>query len=274
MTEKERYQQYLCSREWGLLKRAVRERCGGICERCNLNAMDSVHHLTYARKYAEKLEDLQATCEPCHKFTHGLADHDPVLAAPIMVWNLNRSEFLPVRHVYMAGKIDGNDWRQEMVDDPDFLDDVYNQSPSVLLRDGRKLQYCGPYFSDLSGGHGPSWSSDWHARGGPHASILARSIDGIDSADFVFAWIDSEDCYGTLVELGYALANQKTVYLAGPRIFPELWFGYCSADRTCFDFATPREALNAMILDGKGNGPSGLRIEPREEVWSEPGSTA
>jgi hypothetical protein len=51
MDERERYQRYLCGREWGVLKEAVRRRCRGICERCNHYPMDHVHHLTYARKY-------------------------------------------------------------------------------------------------------------------------------------------------------------------------------------------------------------------------------
>jgi hypothetical protein len=78
ISEKERYQRYLASREWGLLKAQVKARSGGICERCKLNPSDAVHHLTYERKYNEDLADLQDTCEACHKYTHGLSDDDPV----------------------------------------------------------------------------------------------------------------------------------------------------------------------------------------------------
>lgn len=60
MPEKERYQQYLCSREWAVLKEQVHKRSGGICERCGFHPLDRVHHLTYARKYKERLEDLVA----------------------------------------------------------------------------------------------------------------------------------------------------------------------------------------------------------------------
>ena len=75
--DRERYQQYLCSREWGLLREQVRQRCGGICERCHDGPMQNVHHLTYARKYHEHLVDLQGLCEPCHQFTHGRLKEDP-----------------------------------------------------------------------------------------------------------------------------------------------------------------------------------------------------
>jgi hypothetical protein len=33
----EKYQAYLCSREWAERKEAVKKRCGGICERCHTN---------------------------------------------------------------------------------------------------------------------------------------------------------------------------------------------------------------------------------------------
>lgn len=76
--EREKYQLYLCSREWAEKRNAVRKRCGGICERCFIHPMYAVHHLTYARKYAELTEDLQGLCTFCHEFTHGHGDHDPL----------------------------------------------------------------------------------------------------------------------------------------------------------------------------------------------------
>lgn len=78
--EKERYARYMTSREWALRKAPVKERSGGICERCKINPSDAVHHLSYARKYHEEPEDLQDICEACHKFTHGKSDVDPAIA--------------------------------------------------------------------------------------------------------------------------------------------------------------------------------------------------
>ncbi len=76
--DREKYAAYLCSREWALLRNAVRDRCDGICERCDTNEMQCVHHLTYARKYNERLEDLAGWCNACHDFTHGRTNEDPV----------------------------------------------------------------------------------------------------------------------------------------------------------------------------------------------------
>jgi len=84
--DREKYAAYLCSREWGVLKKAVHERAGGVCERCCIHRIDHVHHLTYQRKYSERLEDLQGLCKPCHEFTHGLSAIDP--AELTRIWNL------------------------------------------------------------------------------------------------------------------------------------------------------------------------------------------
>jgi hypothetical protein len=96
LNEKEKYAAYLCSREWSEKREAVRRRAGGKCERCGVLSMDAVHHLTYARKYDEQLTDLQAICEPCHKFTHGKSEFDPLAGRRVLTtwffdgWNLEQ----------------------------------------------------------------------------------------------------------------------------------------------------------------------------------------
>lgn len=93
--DREKYAAYLCSREWGVLKRAVHERAKGHCERCDVPSIDAVHHLTYARKYKEKLEDLEGLCKSCHEYTHGKSDIDPADNAAILstvdIWSLDES---------------------------------------------------------------------------------------------------------------------------------------------------------------------------------------
>lgn len=81
---KEKYAAYLCSREWAVKRRAVAARCGEMCERCGLNDMECVHHLTYARKYREHLDDLAGWCNQCHDFVHGKSDFCPADTAEII----------------------------------------------------------------------------------------------------------------------------------------------------------------------------------------------
>lgn len=70
--EQEKRHLYYASREWGLLREAVRKRAGGLCESCKARPIYAVHHLTYIRLYCERLEDLQGLCNDCHKGKHGL----------------------------------------------------------------------------------------------------------------------------------------------------------------------------------------------------------
>lgn len=83
MTERFNYKRYLASREWALLREQVRERSEGNCERCLINEMTQVNHLTYERIGHEHLEDLQAVCRPCHEYMSGLRHIDP---ADVSTW--------------------------------------------------------------------------------------------------------------------------------------------------------------------------------------------
>lgn len=71
------YQRYLASREWALKRETVKKRCKGKCERCHFGKYSQTHHLTYEHVGDERLEELQALCEPCHKFLSAKSDIDP-----------------------------------------------------------------------------------------------------------------------------------------------------------------------------------------------------
>jgi 5-methylcytosine-specific restriction endonuclease McrA len=71
------YYQHLCSREWALKRKAVRERAGGICEQCEKAPLKDTHHLTYRNLGNEPLEDLMGVCRPCHQWLSGKSDYNP-----------------------------------------------------------------------------------------------------------------------------------------------------------------------------------------------------
>jgi hypothetical protein len=77
--ERSEYHKYLASREWALLKRQVRERSKGKCERCHDGQFEECHHLTYEHIGWESLDDLQGVCSGCHKFLSGESDIDPAV---------------------------------------------------------------------------------------------------------------------------------------------------------------------------------------------------
>lgn len=244
--EREKYSLYLASLEWAILKEAVKRRSGGICERCNVNKSDAVHHLTYNRKYHENLDDLQDICTPCHEFTHGKSDIDPAYR--------KKPNYLGGREIesfYLAGKISGNnDWRNSIVGC--WSHDKFARTMEenwITLRDSwrgndyEKMEFCGPWWVGENCGH----HSSFYVAHNPHGKceyILNRIITSINYADLVFAWIEGPDCYGTLWEIGFAVALCKTVVVAvreGADV-GELWLSLDSAFHTSFGWKNPSEA--------------------------------
>jgi hypothetical protein len=61
---------------------------------------------------------------------------------------------------------------------------------------------------------GPFWTS-WHGalEEESHETIFKRNMESIRKCDMLFAFIDSEDCYGTLAEIGFAHALGKSIYI-------------------------------------------------------------
>lgn len=88
MTARVDYHEYMASREWALLKREVKKRSLGICERCGRAPAAQVHHLNYRRVGNEKLTDLQHVCEGCHEYLSAITDTDPaaVCCSPDEAW--------------------------------------------------------------------------------------------------------------------------------------------------------------------------------------------
>jgi hypothetical protein len=80
------YKRYLASREWAILREAVRDRANWTCERCLQLPIAATHHLTYERVGHEDLADLQGVCGPCHRFLSAKSDFDPVAAIAALVW--------------------------------------------------------------------------------------------------------------------------------------------------------------------------------------------
>lgn len=264
--DKERYHRYLCSREWGLLRQAVRERCGGWCERCKAAPMSHVHHVTYIRKYNERPDDLRGYCEPCHEYTHGLRDEDPMLRLPVKLFGLK------VESVYLAGRIsNGNgSWRSEIIPgwdvDGNHAKGGDAEGPFAFdIPDGRPVAYSGPFWTDIYAGHGgglgPHAAAGWDGIGEHHGFVESASVEStplalsirnwIAASDLVFAWLDSRDAFGTLVEIGYASGVCKTIVVAAPDMDRELWLAAAFAHR----FIRARSAGEAWAKLWRGPDP-------------------
>lgn len=64
------YRQYLRTPAWQAKRQRVLRRAGHQCEQCHTAQATQVHHVTYVRVRHERLSDLVALCEPCHKRMH------------------------------------------------------------------------------------------------------------------------------------------------------------------------------------------------------------
>ena len=71
-----KYTDYLQSEEWKEKRKRIWRRAKGKCERCSFRNGSHVH-LTYARIYCERDEDLALYCKPCHEFVHLRLKVDP-----------------------------------------------------------------------------------------------------------------------------------------------------------------------------------------------------
>lgn len=99
--------------------------------------------------------------------------------------------------------------------------------------------------------HGDAPNFDADSRGFAHtfADVHQRALRGIEACDVFFAWLEDEKCFGTLLEIGYAKALNKTIIIGhSENINPrgELWFAFQSADRV-FSAVSAAEAYRSVI---------------------------
>lgn len=181
--------------------------------------------------------------------------------------------------IYIAGKMEDDEWRFQFFDPHNVPDDhAYQQGYHPFTIEHRAswpakshvtvcgLAYTGPFFVDVYGGHGYGYM-DGDAHGSnidsadSYKSVKALEakrrlvqqwcFSAIQRADLVFAWIDGIDCYGTIAEIGYAKAVGKLIWIAGPRRYDEMWFVYQMADETVFVnqgvTATPAQVFRDLL---------------------------
>ena len=67
----ETYAQYINGPAWQIKRKERLVFDNFKCSRCGDTERLQVHHATYERMGAERVEDLLTLCEPCHKREHG-----------------------------------------------------------------------------------------------------------------------------------------------------------------------------------------------------------
>lgn len=123
--------------------------------------------------------------------------------------------------------------------------------------------YCGDADTDNRNG---GTLTDTPQHGLSYVATLCKKA--IDNSDFVYAWIDEPDCYGTIAEIGYAVGIGKSVFIGGPQYIPDLWFVYTMASVCKFDQDGPRPFFDEAVAFYDGAQKESLLESPIErKLW-------
>ena len=163
---------------------------------------------------------------------------------------------MPKPKIYLAGKIGKNDWRHFLV--PGLRNCEWKDCPV----DAVNFQYVGPFF--VACDHGCNHGPNQHGAAAGHSiceslitqrDVIRNNNYGLAQADLVFAYINSVDCFGTLVEIGMAInSGQRVVIAFAPGIpHPEFWYAALQAKsiyhevRECCLQEILRKELEALV---------------------------
>lgn len=156
--------------------------------------------------------------------------------------------------VYMAGRMEGlaqawrpSEGRSSYVFGHERVPDVYT------VVGGKAVKYTGPFWGDARK-HSVAHSIDFVMYDeDAQRDVFNRSMAGIDAADIVLCMIEDRECYGTLVEIGYARAKGKKVFIA--YVFEDgskdaydlnsedLWFSEAASTKSKY-FMSAKEAVD------------------------------
>lgn len=205
--------------------------------------------------------------------------------------------------VYLAGKMDEEygSWRDALLEDYSY-DRKAQRHPKWRLTadledrtwDGERVstpwptkpnamvlgihEYVGPYrtdvpaqgdWRDLGEFHGSTvQGSHGQSNGAEDPLIVQECLRALKRADFVFAYINRPDCFGTLVEIGVAKEAGAYVAVAVEEAATWDWSDYWFVERVAD--ATIRVAPPVEIGPEPPYPPTtGLLPHEREALWSE-----
>lgn len=150
--------------------------------------------------------------------------------------------------LYLAGKIAKNDWRHQIV--PDLRGHLWTDGPIHT----EAFSYVGPFF--VSCDHGCNHGPNSHGAAGGNEigesefskqDVINNNMTALANADLLFAYITATDCHGTLVEIGWALANGIRIVIAFAPGIPsdDFWYG---AQQACATHAHVRPCCLPALL--------------------------
>lgn len=154
----------------------------------------------------------------------------------------NRKVYSPYpRYIYLAGKIEKNGWREEIVGyrcngmgggdySKEEIADHYFRYNNDTIITGPWFLACdhGCYHGDNSHGLGINKLGCPEANGDifSEKEVYDICIHQIDHSDIVFAYINDNTCYGSIYEIAYAYAVGKYVIIIfdNEELMSDMWF--------------------------------------------------
>lgn len=147
--------------------------------------------------------------------------------------------------VYLAGKIQQNGWREQIVGYRcgHLYGGDHGDISKYTIQYNDKITITGPWF--LACDHGCYHGDNSHGLGINQLGCPDANDDNytekevynictsqINKSDIVFAYIDDNTCYGSMYEIGYAKAQGKIVILIfdNEKLMSDMWFMCQGAD--------------------------------------------
>lgn len=149
---------------------------------------------------------------------------------------------------YYAGKISKNGWREELYKELRDMDFSNRDNKKLIYSN---LEYSGPFFIGCDHGcfHGDNSHGvlpyDGALCEGSGEVCQEEVVDycykWINKSDAIFCYINSEECYGTMTEIGYAYAKHKPIFMVinndciSDKFLNDIWFLIENADEIVYE---------------------------------------
>ena len=142
--------------------------------------------------------------------------------------------------IYLAGKIDKNDWRHSVIPQLRRYEDCLEP---IRMDD---FIYVGPFYKSC--GHGCFHTDGSHGilgrqqkyRRVAQLQVRNQCFEAVKNCDIFILYINNRDAFGSLVEVGWAQAlGKRVVVIYAPGISTpndnDFWFSSITAEKTVFD---------------------------------------
>lgn len=270
MSKRDIYRNYLKSDDWKHLREKACIRANYKCEFCGA-PYENVHHVSYPKNLKDDtLENLIVVCKACHDKSHGIRKDEKkprVYLIGKITKNGWRSEIYPELRGYDDIILNGDGKMTDIYDkylyggpifigcdhgcahgrnehgtgttannccSEDSAQKIYGFHDPICVKTG-----------EIEFGHGYEYEElSEESLKERQKKVSLRCFEWIKGCDICFTYIDTNDCHGSLVEIGLAYMLKKPIYIAfnSKKDYEDMWFCRQFATDLGYGFESPVEA--------------------------------